>query len=224
MIIGLVGFIGCGKGTVGDILEEHYGFRKQQFAGSLKNAASQIFDWPRHLLEGDTIESREWREKKDEYWSKALGKDMSPRLALQLLGTEAGRQVFGDAIWTSSVKARIDNNTIDMDHVITDCRFPNEIKAIRDWGGTVIWINRGKLPEWYRTAENENTHPKSVNIKVGKTMANLYPDVHYSEWAWVGQTFDIVIQNEGSLDELKEKVDQMFIQLHKKTLDSHTEI
>ena len=142
MIIGLVGFIGSGKGTVGDILETNYGFRKQQFAGSLKDAASAIFDWPRHLLEGDTSESRKWREKKDEYWSNALGMELSPRLALQLLGTESGRNVFGDNLWTTSVKARIDNDRVNLDHVITDVRFPNEIDVIRQWGGRVYRVNK----------------------------------------------------------------------------------
>ena len=211
MIIGLVGFIGSGKGTVGDILESNYGFKRQQFAGSLKDATSAIFDWPRHLLEGDTPESREWREKKDDYWSKALGRDITPRSALQLMGTEAGRNVFGDKLWTTSVKAKIDNDHLNLDHVITDVRFPNEIDAIREWGGKVYRVKRGDDPEWYRVAEIQNQHPKSVNVKIGKTMENNYPEVHVSEWAWVGYEFDGVIENDGSFDDLKEKVEKLLI-------------
>lgn len=211
MIIGLVGLIGSGKGTVGDILADNYGFQKQQFAGSLKDATSAIFDWPRHLLEGDTSESREWRERKDEYWSKALNRDITPRLALQLMGTEAGRNVFGDKLWTTSVKAKIDNDHVNLDHVITDVRFPNEIEAIREWGGKVYRIRRGREPEWFRVAEIENNHPKSVNVKIGKTMEKFYPEVHISEWAWIGHEFDGVIENNGSKTDLREKVELMLI-------------
>ena len=215
MIIGIVGLIGSGKGTVGDILEETYGFKKQQFAGSLKDAASSIFNWPRHLLEGDTPESRAWRKKKDVYWSEALGKDMSPRYAMQLLGTEAGRQVFGDDLWPTTVKARIDSDKLNLDHVITDVRFPNEIEAIRKWKGSVYRIRRGDEPKWYRIAEIQNTQPKSITVKVGKTMENLHPDIHRSEWAWIGQEFDGIIENDGTKTDLKNTIETLFSDISK---------
>ncbi len=61
MIVGLVGFIGSGKGTVGDILEQK-GFIKDSFAKPLKDACSVMFGWPREMLEGDTEVSRKWRD------------------------------------------------------------------------------------------------------------------------------------------------------------------
>lgn len=73
MIVGLVGFIGSGKGTVADIMTTEHGFSKESFAGGVKDAASVIFGWDRKLLEGDTEESRAWRETPDEYWSEKLG-------------------------------------------------------------------------------------------------------------------------------------------------------
>ena len=69
MIIGVCGLIGGGKGTVGDILVDNYGFKKLSFADKLKDAVADMFDWDRDLLEGITDESRNWREKKDEFWS-----------------------------------------------------------------------------------------------------------------------------------------------------------
>jgi adenylate kinase family enzyme len=57
-VIGICGFIGCGKGTVGDILVEQYGFTKISFADRLKDTASTLFDWPRDMIEGNTPESR----------------------------------------------------------------------------------------------------------------------------------------------------------------------
>ena len=67
-IIGVVGFMNSGKGTVGDILNE-YGYVSESFARPLKDAVSNIFGWPRSLLEGDTGFSRKWREEKDIWWS-----------------------------------------------------------------------------------------------------------------------------------------------------------
>ena len=58
MIIGLVGFIGSGKGTVGDILVTQHGYYRFAFADALKDAVATIFTWPRGLLEGDTAALR----------------------------------------------------------------------------------------------------------------------------------------------------------------------
>ena len=51
MIIGLVGFIGSGKGTIADLLVERHGFFKESFANSVKDACSLIFGWDRAMLE-----------------------------------------------------------------------------------------------------------------------------------------------------------------------------
>ena len=211
MIIGLVGLIGSGKGTVGDILEESYGFKKQSFAGPLKDATATVFNWPRHLLEGDTPESREWRETVDPYWTEQLGYEVTPRLAMQKMGTEAGRDVFGDKIWVTALKSRIDNDALNLDHVITDVRFPNEIDIIREWGGKVYRVKRGEDPEWYETARIQNTSPKSVNVEIGKTMEKRYPEIHVSEWAWAGADFDDIIENDLTIDDLKSRIEELFI-------------
>jgi hypothetical protein len=115
VIIGLVGFIGSGKGTVADLLVERHGYNKESFAGSVKDAVSTIFGWDRTLLEGDTIKSRAWREEPDAWWSKRMGKEFSPRLALQLMGTEAGRDIFHTDLWIYSVERRI--NPVSYTHL-----------------------------------------------------------------------------------------------------------
>ena len=83
MIIGIIGFAGSGKGTVGDMLVRDYSFAKLSFADSLKDAVSAIFGWDRSLLEGDTEESRKFREAKDEWWSSRLGYHVTPRNIMQ---------------------------------------------------------------------------------------------------------------------------------------------
>ena len=39
--------------------------------------------------------------------------------------------------------------------------FPNEIKAIKNLGGKIIWVTRGGLPEWYNDALKSSTRIKS---------------------------------------------------------------
>ena len=203
MIVGLVGFIGAGKGTVADLLVQRHSFKKEGFANSVKDATSAIFGWNRALLEGDTPESRAWREQDDTFWSEKLGKPFSPRLALQLMGTEAGRDVFHPDLWVHTVLNRCAKSP-NYNYVIADVRFPNEIKAIKESGGIIIRVKRGDEPEWYNVALKDNKKPNYHG------MSKEYPDVHLSEWAWVGCEIDFVISNNGTLDELIERVDSLF--------------
>ena len=98
MIIGVCGLIGGGKGTVGDILVQNHGFKKISFADKLKDAVALMFDWDRDLVEGITDESRQWREKKDDFWSNETGREITPRLVLQEFGTECMRKGFFDGL------------------------------------------------------------------------------------------------------------------------------
>jgi len=197
MFVGLVGFIGSGKGTAGDMLTK-IGFTKQSFAGPLKDAASVIFGWDRNMLEGDTKESREWREQPDEFWSKVMGRPFTPREALQKLGTEAGRNVFHNDIWIESLQRRITGNT-----VITDVRFQNEMDFIRRNSGVLIHIQRGELPDWYHTAKDAN----NGDVKALQEM-KMY-GIHESEWKWIGGQIDYTIVNDGSVDDLKKHLAQV---------------
>ena len=194
MIIGIVGFIGSGKGTVGDILETQ-GFIKDSFARPLKDAVSIIFGWPRELLEGDTEVSRQWREQKDPFWSEKFGHDFTPRMALQLMGTEAGRDVFHSDIWVISLLNRAKGRNV----VVTDVRFQNEIRYIQENKGIIIRVKRGPEPEWY------NTMKTITDFELRKaTMAHW--NVHQSEWDWVGCNIDFEIDNNGTLQDLRNNV------------------
>ena len=197
-IIGLVGLIGSGKNACAEYLVNCYGFNKESFASGVKDAVAVIFGWPRSMLEGDTIQSRAWREQPDAYWSKKFAREFSPREALQLMGTEAGRNVFHQDLWIHSLMRRMERD--DGNYVISDVRFPNEIKAIKEAGGINIRVVRGSDPEWYLTALEENLHNNEG------IMNAEYPDIHYSEWAHVGQKFDYVLDNSGTLLETYEKL------------------
>jgi hypothetical protein len=79
-------------------------------------------------------------------------------------------------------------------------RFPNEIAAVRNAGGVVIRVIRGPEPEWYDLAVETNSGTFNH-------MAPAYPEVHPSEWAWIGTEFDAEINNNSDgLDPLFEQV------------------
>ncbi len=210
MIIGVCGLISSGKGTLGDILEDHYSFSKESFAKPLKDVASIIFNWDRKMIEGDTKESRLWREKEDTWWTEKLGKPITPRLVLQLLGTEAGRNVFGAALWSSSLINRLDKNK---DYVITDVRFENEIKDLRKAGAFIVRVKRGSDPKWLefakriKAAESDSYTPSKYSNKTYlDEFDSSMPHVHRSEWDWANSKIDYVINNDKDLAHLNNEV------------------
>lgn len=164
-----------------------------------------MFGWDRELLEGRTKQSREWREIKDEWWSKRLNCDITPRYVLQYWGTEVVRRGFHDDMWVASLENRLRNTKDDI--VITDCRFPNEIKAIRSAGGSVIRIKRGPEPVWYKAAENYNAGKRQIGWALGKEELKQ-KGVHPSEYSWVGSKFDTVFENDSTLDNLFEQIEK----------------
>lgn len=211
MIVGITGFIGSGKDTVANYLVAKHGFVRDSFAGTLKDAVAQVFGWDRELLEGLTPEAREWREQVDPWWSNRLGiKHLTPRWVLQQWGTEVCRHGFHDDIWIASLENRLRKTTNHI--VISDVRFPNEIKAIRNAGGIVIWVQRGSLPKWYDCALTENTTPDDrqwLLEDAHQLMGQKYPHVHSSEWAWIGTTFNYIIDNNSTVDALYNQINSL---------------
>jgi hypothetical protein len=199
MIIGFVGFIGSGKDTAADYLVNFHGFRRDSFANTLKDAVAAVFGWDRVLLEGRTKEAREWREQRDEWWSNRLGKDITPRHILQYWGTEVCRQGYHDDIWIASLENKMRKTGDNI--VISDVRFPNEIKAIKSAGGQVVRVIRGADPEWYQDAWNVNQGPTNMTWAVSK-MRMEQRGIHASETAWIGKGIDLEIDNNGSIDQL----------------------
>ena len=190
MIIGICGLIGCGKGTVGDILVDDYGFTKLSFADKLKDGVATVFNWDRAMLEGDTVESREWRETQDDFWTRETGRTITPRLVLQEFGTDCMRHGFDDGIWVSLVKQELVKYP-NKNFVIPDVRFPNEANMIKSIHGEVWRVRRGQDPVWMRMYQDIGVEPK---------------DVHESEWRWAKVDFNNIIYNDLGIDELRSQV------------------
>lgn len=178
IFIGLHGLAGSGKDTVGLYLEGVYQFERSAFANPIKDAAEVLFGLaPEHFVDRGLKEAVV-------PW---LGK--SPRQIAQLLGTEFGRHHFGDDIWIKVAKQRFGawrEEVLEQTFfpacgfVITDVRFENEAAWIRSEGGVIWHIRRpGVAPVAAHSSEN------GIVVDQG----------------------DVVIENDGTLDELYDKID-----------------
>jgi len=201
-VIGFAGLISSGKNTAADVLVNEFGFVQDSFASTLKDACSVIFGWDRTMLEGATKEAREEREKIDVWWSNRLGLPMSPRWALQNIGTDVFRNHFHADVWVSSLENKWQKSYNNV--VISDVRFPNEVSTILKLGN-VYRIRRGPDPEWFEVAKiaTNSIHPsKDTAI----TAMNETYKVHQSEWAWAGSPFTDIIENDSTIEELRKKI------------------
>ena len=131
-IIGLMGLAQSGKSTIAQHLSDNHGFVRVRFSGPLKAKCLSMGLSDREI-EGDGKEAPH---------PLLCGK--TPRYVMQTLGTEWGRELIGPDFWTGiwreSVMAAIDQGAKGI--IAEDCRFPNEIEAVRSLGGDVWQIIR----------------------------------------------------------------------------------
>jgi hypothetical protein len=213
MIVGFVGFIGSGKDTAADYLVNFHGYRRDSFANTLKDAVACVFGWDRTLLEGRTKEAREWREQVDAWWAERLNMpNLTPRLMLQLWGTEVCRTGFHDDIWIASLENKMRKTGDNI--VISDVRFPNEIKAIHNAGGIVVRIKRGDDPKWYDAAVSYNKGPDgNATWSLSKSHLDKLK-IHASETAWVGRDIDHTVYNDTTIDALFDQIKNLVSDPH----------
>lgn len=200
MIYGICGYIGSGKDTIGQYLLKK-GYVKLSFAGVLKDVLSIMFDWEREIIEGDTEESREFRNKEDKWWSERLEIDnFTPRRCMQWIGTELFRNNFHKNIWVFIVEKKIDKLISEGKNiVITDARFKEELDLIKKYNGKIIHVKRYK-PVWEKyVLNNEENKLRELGI-------------HESEYRWYIEykdKFDYIIDNTSSKEELYNKLDNI---------------
>ena len=152
-----------------------------RFADKLKDIVCLILGCTREQLEDETFKNKSLGEG----WGFTQGfvkTPWTPRLLMQVTGTNFGRNMICSDIWVNSTMA---NYTPNSNWIISDVRFPGEVKAIHDKEGIVIRINR----------------PNIVST-----------DQHESEIALDDyDNFDYVIENVGDIPELIEKVRDILI-------------
>jgi len=182
MIIGINGYAGSGKDTVGTILQQidrdsHWEIKK--WAGKLKQVAE--------LLTGIPVEKFEDQEFKKtnlgKQWNDRINNPMSVRDFLQKLGTEGLRDGLHTNTWVNALMAdykcvpadRAPNGWDCDNWIITDTRFPNEAQAIKDADGIIIRVTRPGIGP-------VNDHPSETGL---------------NQW-----NFDYEIQNDGTLENL----------------------
>ena len=198
----------------------------KKFADKLKDIVCLLLDCTREQLE-----DREFKEKElGEEWNYVLQdgipltvdqakrdkefpfneryiQRLTPRLLLQLLGTDCGRNIIHPNIWvnalmseykiTESYRGVILNKGVftDIDWksnnapnwIITDMRFPNELKAVKDRDGITIRVNR------YHITGQGKLNP------------------HSSETALDDAEFDYEIINDGTIEDLIKKVKKVLL-------------
>jgi hypothetical protein len=208
-IVAFCGFIGAGKTSAANALVE-MGYEKISFADPLKDAVSAVFGWDRKRLSGLNPTDRAWREEPDTFWTEALGKPVTPRWALQYVGTEVFRNTLSHDVWAIALEARM-NARPDAKFVIDDCRFSNEQFTIKQCGGTLVWIDRNR-PEWwtpdFEVSEDASNHESATRRKA-VIEAQVAAGVHPSELDWLVDgpyLFDAVIKNAVGLDDLQAQV------------------
>ena len=232
-LVGINGYIGSGKDTVGKIIQylksdfypnksfnrflekensdwspPYTDWEIKKFAGKLKQIASLMTGIPMEKFEDQEFKKTYLGEEWDYYPIKfydidepVYGKEkvqMTVRELLQKLCTEAIRDSLHTNAWVNALFSDYlyapDGEPLQ-NWIITDTRFPNEAQAIKDRGGIIVRVNR-----------NVPIYDNNGNIK---SFERQYLGVHPSETSLDNWEFDYVLENNGSIDELIEKVDKM---------------
>jgi hypothetical protein len=155
-LIGVAGFARSGKDTIAHYLVKNHGFTKLAFADPMREmlyATNPIVEVSSHLVHTSAEHERYWdivdtqtifirvRDVVDKLgWEGYKLHFPEIRELLQRLGTEGGRKVLGDTIWTDALmnKARAIGGNI----VVSDVRFEDECETIRMNAGKVIRVTR----------------------------------------------------------------------------------
>jgi hypothetical protein len=179
-LIGLTGLPTAGKDEFAKHLIRFYGFQKQSFAGPLKEAAAILLNRPVSQMNGEDGFNREAILPE---WG------FSTRDFLQKLGTECLRNQVLQDFWVKRMQVYLEKQvylegggSIQQKVVITDVRFENEAKMIREHGGMIIEITRPGLVK--------SDHPSDAGIKLSEN--------------------DAVVTNSGTLEDLHKVVDALF--------------
>lgn len=183
MHIGLCGKIGSGKTTIQNYLCHKYGYINMAFATALKKVVSYMFMIPYDIVSG---QDRIGREQILPLHSHYLNKKVSARHLLQIIGTDVFRNYIDEHIWVNKLR----NDIIIAQQqgysiIVEDSRFPNERALLKQLGFNLWYVHRDDL----------DTMISNVSL-------------HSSE-NQMEDNYDMVIDNNGSLSQLCDKLDHI---------------
>lgn len=136
MIIGLTGYAQSGKDTVAEYLVSNYGYRRIAFADPLRQA---VYNLNPRITIADMVGVPLRTAVDGLGWENVKVDSEDARELLQRMGTEVGRQMFGEDFWVDQAM----KNVSKFDKVVfTDVRFPNEYRSIKQREGTVWRVER----------------------------------------------------------------------------------
>lgn len=163
---------------------------------------------------------------------------MTPRLLLQLLGTECGRQILHPNIWVNALMSKYvpdckkyDSKLIQSNNpaqsicsnctclpnwIISDMRFPNELEAVEKRNGMTIRVERGMTPGLQKIGVGKGSLTFYANAqgmrKVEKAVkAKMGIIEHESEIALDDAILNYIIFNNGTLLDLIQSVREILI-------------
>lgn len=152
-------------------------------------------------------------------WQTAYKHEYTVRELLQLVGTNAIRNVIHEDAWVNALMSQyrcscdhqipFEDNIAHVEFdtcvapnwVITDVRFENEAKAIKDRDGVIIRINRD---DYFFDEDGKRIIPS-------KNYVNVPINQHPSETALDDYSFDYVISNNGTITQLIKQVKLILI-------------
>ena len=209
MIIGVCGQSGSGKDTVADYLVVKWGFMKLSLADVLKRFCKEVYQFTDEQLWGPS----EKRNAPDMRYPTGHSGYLSPRVALQTLGTEWGRNNYEDS-WIDYA-LRVNDKVNDgwmyspQRGVYPPRKFDQIIGKNRKPKGFVIPDIRFRNE---RLAIRARKHGYVVRVKRPGFEGNVGISGHVSEQeqkSMGDDDFDIVLNNDKSLPELKDSIDRM---------------
>lgn len=191
MLIGVTGrtgsgdIAGCGKDTVAEMIQEEIG-------GTVYGFADPLYEMIRVGF-GIDGKSPEWQDRAKKSapidWLSKNNRDISLRTLLETLGTEWGRNIIADNLWTRLARQAMIKSPKGL--IIRDLRFQNEVDWIRWEGGTIVYVIRPN----YNVSGATKNHPSNVPL----------PD----------SCADFIISNDSTLEELRKKIKDLSLKMIK---------